>query len=126
MQVTGIDSPLTSVDTGEQSTIEDDLPAVVEPTALTPNSETVETQSTNRYIQVKTNTLEIVIDLMGGDIVEAALPEFPDRIDTPICHLSCWRTIPRVLILLRVDWSGQMASILNSELPTPRLAAISQ
>ena len=82
-QVTGIDSPLTSVDAGEQSTIEDDLPAVVEPTALTPNSETVETQSTNRYIQVKTNTLEIVIDLMGGDIVEAALPEFPDRIDTP-------------------------------------------
>ena len=98
-QVTGIDSPLTSVDTGEQSTIEDDLPAVVEPTALTPNAETVETQSTNRYIQVKTNTQEIVIDLIGGDIVEAALPEFPDRRDTPVKppvrkHISrLWPTI---------------------------------
>ena len=39
--------------------------------------------ATNNLVTVKTSTLEVVIDLKGGDIVEAALPAFPDTITNP-------------------------------------------
>ena len=43
----------------------------------------VDNRPPHQLITVKTNTLDIVIDLVGGDIVEAALRDFPDKIDQP-------------------------------------------
>ena len=37
----------------------------------------------NNLVTVKTDTLEVVIDLLGGDIIETALPAFPDTITNP-------------------------------------------
>ncbi|MEE4203242.1 MAG: membrane protein insertase YidC [Halieaceae bacterium] len=59
---------------------DDDLPTVVTTEATaTPEPSATE----GRYIAVTTDTLELAIDLQGGDIVEAALRQFPDAIDTP-------------------------------------------
>ena len=55
-----------------------DLPDVTVDATTTP----VQTTSGN-LVTVKTDTLEVVIDLQGGDIIETALPAFPDTIDNP-------------------------------------------
>ena len=48
--------------------------------------ETVSTDATSasqQFITVETDTLEIMIDLMGGDIVGAALRQYPKTLDDP-------------------------------------------
>jgi len=58
----------------------DELPTVASDLSATPlNKE----QTSNRYITVTTDLLELVIDLTGGDVIEAALLDYPDNIDTP-------------------------------------------
>ena len=44
---------------------------------------TLEDQRSVSLITVTTDTLQVVIDRVGGDIVEAALPRFPDNLDNP-------------------------------------------
>lgn len=44
---------------------------------------TLEDQRSISLITVTTDTLQVVIDRVGGDIVEAALPRFPDNLDNP-------------------------------------------
>lgn len=57
-----------------------DLPAVEVTQPVTP---TIADNPQQRYVSVISNALELVIDLQGGDIVEAALRKFPDAITTP-------------------------------------------
>lgn len=61
--------------------VTEDLPSL--DTAAAPTDTALKAASTDRFVQVQTDTLDIVIDLKGGDIVEAALRDFPDSIDTP-------------------------------------------
>jgi len=58
--------------------IEQDLPDVanLEPAQDFP-------VTTNHFVTVKTDALEVVINLKGGDIIETALPAFPETIDNP-------------------------------------------
>ena len=59
---------------------EDELPAVAPDVSAAPLNEE---QTNNGYITVTTDLLELVIDLTGGDVIEAALLDYPDNIDTP-------------------------------------------
>ena len=68
---TELDSAVSSVE---------ELPSVVSEIAETRVSDE---QSSTRYITVTTDLLELVIDLNGGDVIETALLDYPDNIDTP-------------------------------------------
>ena len=68
---TELDSAVSSVE---------ELPSVVSEITETPVSDE---QSSTRYITVTTDLLELVIDLNGGDVIETALLDYPDNIDTP-------------------------------------------
>ncbi|EED34653.1 inner membrane protein, 60 kDa [Luminiphilus syltensis NOR5-1B] len=57
----------------------EDLPTLTD--AVPAPSQDIAADST--LIAVKTETLELVIDLNGGDIIEVALPRFPEQIDDP-------------------------------------------
>jgi YidC/Oxa1 family membrane protein insertase len=39
--------------------------------------------STSSIIEIRTDTLQLAIDLNGGDIIEAALPKFLEKLDNP-------------------------------------------
>lgn len=58
----------------------EELPSVVSEITETRVSDE---QSSTGYITVTTDLLEIVIDLNGGDVIETALLDYPDNIDTP-------------------------------------------
>lgn len=68
---TELDSAVSSVE---------ELPSVVSEITETRVSDE---QSSTRYITVTTDLLELVIDLNGGDVIETALLDYPDNIDTP-------------------------------------------
>ncbi|MEO1080832.1 MAG: membrane protein insertase YidC [Pseudomonadota bacterium] len=77
-----LDEPMAGQSSGELSS--DDLPAVeasMDPTAKEDNATAV-TDSAD-IVQVYTDTLQLAIDLNGGDIVEVALPKFLAEIDNP-------------------------------------------
>ena len=42
-----------------------------------------EASDSSRFVSVKTDVLEVVIDLVGGDVVETALLAYPENIETP-------------------------------------------
>ncbi|WP_439106531.1 membrane protein insertase YidC [Congregibacter sp.] len=72
--------PATPVTAADSSNI-DDLPAVSAPTdteATTPVTSTMD-----NIVQVYTDSLQVAIDLNGGDIVEVALAKFLAQIDDP-------------------------------------------
>ncbi len=58
----------------------DELPTVAPDVSAAPLNEE---QISNGYITITTDLLELVIDLTGGDVIEAALLDYPDNIDTP-------------------------------------------
>ena len=58
----------------------DELPTVAPDVSAAPFNEE---QISNGYITITTDLLELVIDLAGGDVIEAALLDYPDNIDTP-------------------------------------------
>ncbi|MGB0378975.1 MAG: membrane protein insertase YidC [Luminiphilus sp.] len=58
----------------------EELPSVDSESTATPVSDE---QSGKRYVTVTTDLLELVIDLNGGDVIETALLDYPDNIDTP-------------------------------------------
>jgi YidC/Oxa1 family membrane protein insertase len=58
----------------------DELPsATLENTPQQPT----EASDSSRFVSVKTDVLEVVIDLVGGDVVETALLAYPENIETP-------------------------------------------
>lgn len=59
---------------------QDDLPDV---SVATPSADIDASTDDNRYVQLQSDTLQITVDLVGGDIVEASLPQFPDALDKP-------------------------------------------
>lgn len=68
------------------TTSQDDFPQAIasdtsEPSPTVAASESSSSQQ--RFIQVHTDTLDITIDLEGGDFVKAALPDYPAQIDQP-------------------------------------------
>ena len=71
-------------------TREEDIPAVVESSA--PEQAAVADNSTGGdLISIRTDVLELVIDLRGGDVVQSALLAYPARLedpDTPILLLE--------------------------------------
>lgn len=67
--------------TPDTATSTEDLPAVG--AAVDTSTEHAGTSSSNNIIQVYTDSLQVAIDLQGGDIVEVALPKFLADIDDP-------------------------------------------
>ncbi len=88
--------------TGESS--DDDLPSVE--ASLDPASAetTTEVASSAEIIQVYTDTLQLAIDLNGGDIIEVALPQYLAQIDNP--------DVPFILL----EDSGQRTYVAQSGL----------
>jgi YidC/Oxa1 family membrane protein insertase len=63
---------------------DDDLPAAPSaPDAASPSPETAAAVEGRRMVLVHTDTLQLVIDLDGGDIIELALPKYPAKLDDP-------------------------------------------
>lgn len=62
--------------------VSDDIPTITNVAAGEQKAPETATDS-NRLVTVTTDYLVVVIDLQGGDIIEAALPEFPDNIEQP-------------------------------------------
>ena len=60
---------------------DEDLPAV--PQAESASEVPVTSQSSKRIVLVRTDSLQLAIDLQGGDIVELALPRHLEQIDNP-------------------------------------------
>lgn len=73
-------SALPELDVNAAINPEDELPTVAPDVSAAPLNEE---QTSNGYITVTTDLLELVIDLTGGDVIEAALLDYPDNIDTP-------------------------------------------
>jgi YidC/Oxa1 family membrane protein insertase len=71
--------PSTATGTG----VEEDLPTLVENIEpVTKTADPVAT-STGRIVQIRTDVLQLAIDLEGGDIIELDLPKYLAKIDEP-------------------------------------------
>ncbi|MFK8047259.1 MAG: membrane protein insertase YidC [Halioglobus sp.] len=66
-----------------ESFSEDDIPVAEEIVNHNETPETATTTNSARIIQIHTDVLQIAIDLSGGDIIEAALPAFLEKLDNP-------------------------------------------
>jgi len=67
-------------------TSEDDIPEAPQPVTQAtdlPAASAPASVNGRNLVQVKTDVLELAIDLKGGDILEAALPAYPAAVDTP-------------------------------------------
>lgn len=94
---TAVETPFETPVPGEDETVPDQHPAPMDeiaadeipsivPPAATKSSELPSAEATtdsSRFISVKTDVLHLRIDRQGGDIEYAALPAFPEKIDTP-------------------------------------------
>ena len=60
-----------------------DIPEVVDLEKNETASAVAQNVNSGRIIQIHTDVLQIAIDLKGGDIVEAALPAFLEKLDNP-------------------------------------------
>ena len=78
------ETPYSSTDFGS-TTVEDDIPVAV--TIL--NDDSIDTSAmalantTGPVVQVRTGTLQLAIDLRGGDLVEIALSKHLEKLDDP-------------------------------------------
>ena len=83
-QSTTANSADLEVPSATASAAEDDLPTAPDMEA-SENGATREMsgEAAGRIVQVRTDTLLLAIDLNGGDIIELALPEHLEQIDTP-------------------------------------------
>jgi len=61
---------------------EEDLPAAPESMGEKHEAPTGKADAA-RIVQVRTDTLQLAIDLQGGDIIELALPEYPEQLNKP-------------------------------------------
>ncbi len=60
----------------------DDIPAAISTDIESPDQETV-TNSRDSLVLIRTDVLQLAIDLKGGDIIELALPKHLAALDTP-------------------------------------------
>ena len=58
----------------------EDVPVVREVAAQTSEPDVL---PTGRFVTIETDILRLQVDLLGGDIIEVALPAFPARLETP-------------------------------------------
>ena len=84
--ISNIDEPNTSEmpavpQAVEETTGVDDLPSM--PQAENPVAQDATANDSGRIIQVRTDSLQLAIDLKGGDIVELALPRHLEQLDNP-------------------------------------------
>ena len=70
---TPTDIPAAAVDT--------DIPVVTE--AEPESGPTASSVASSNLISIKTDVLELIIDLNGGDVIQSALPAYPARLDDP-------------------------------------------
>ena len=68
-----------SLETAASNNNVDDIPTIIQPATDTP---TIQTSGRN-LIELTTESLDLAIDLRGGDIVRASLPRFLERLDEP-------------------------------------------
>ena len=81
-QPSTVPATITSTDSLEASagdSSSDDIPTIIQPATDTP---TIQTSGRN-LIELTTESLDLAIDLRGGDIVRASLPKFLERLDEP-------------------------------------------
>jgi YidC/Oxa1 family membrane protein insertase len=96
----GVDTALPEPAAAELATGSDDVPELAEEK----DAASVKAPSTQRQlIVVDTDVLRIHIDPLGGDVVRAALPRFPESLDTP--------DIPYLLLDPRNDYVAQSGLI---------------
>ena len=72
---------LPSTATG--SGVEEDLPTLVDNTEPVSKTADPVATSTGRIVQIRTDVLQLAIDLEGGDIIELDLPKYLAKIDEP-------------------------------------------
>lgn len=65
----------------QETAAADDLPAL--PQSESEAAATVVANNTGRIVQIRTDSLQLAIDLKGGDIVELALPRHLEQLDNP-------------------------------------------
>jgi len=80
--VSDLPSDVTLNEASESDDIPDDPTADAVATDI-PGAGSANVIAGNNLIQIKTDVLELAIDLEGGDIIEAALPKFPVALSTP-------------------------------------------
>ena len=69
--------------TASSANSEEDLPTTPEYSALEINPLTAVAVDSGRIIQIKTDVLQLAVDLHGGDIMELSLPKFLAELDDP-------------------------------------------
>ena len=82
-------------DNGSASHNNDDVPQA-DQTAPQPEQQTA--KQTSDVVEVTTNTLDVKINLKGGDIIYAALPKYPYSLDTPNVPFRILETDSRTYI----------------------------
>jgi YidC/Oxa1 family membrane protein insertase len=91
---------------GDDIPAADEIPEVTEAATSQTVGEvpqTTEPIDDSRFISVRTDVLDVRIDLRGGDIEKVALPAFPEKIDTP--------DVPFTLIDPRNSYAAQTGII---------------
>ena len=61
----------------------EDIPVAAEEENAAIEVNVADRESTGQIIQIKTDVLQVAIDLKGGDIIEASLPAFLEKLDNP-------------------------------------------
>ena len=76
-----LNSTITGTDSLEPNPADDsdDIPTAIQPSTDTPTIRTVG----RSLIDLTTDSLDLTIDLRGGDIVRASLPKFLEQLDNP-------------------------------------------
>src|SRR5690606_28372239 len=72
-----------SVTAGSSSSAINDIPALPNEHASDSDTPTVLTPTSTHLINVSTDSLDVVINPLRGDIVHLALPYYPAELDTP-------------------------------------------
>lgn len=73
---------LPQLEAAPTTSADEDLPTAPEAVAAS-ETPAVETANSSRIVLVRTDSLQLAIDLQGGDIIELALPRHLEQIDNP-------------------------------------------
>jgi|TARA_B100001964_G_scaffold244449_1_gene325951 YidC/Oxa1 family membrane protein insertase len=92
----------TPLDDVPEAIVSNDIPDVV-PLVDVTKTEVPVKLSTRHHVSVRSDVLDLTIDLQGGDIVRAALPSYPVALDTP--------EVPFLLVDPRNSYAAQSGLI---------------
>lgn len=73
--------------------------------ATSPNTAQAASQE-GEHIVVTTDTLKLVIDTKGGNVLKAALPKYPEKVDTPDMPVQIFNNAPDKLYLAQSGLMG--------------------